>query len=98
MEAIYEAALSVSVNFLVSSFEGVANNLFFREDLPFSNGDEHDSTTSEDNLMHLEESRRIIKITDDDKTEGMAFNESLLTCDDWEEILTCPKLSTFCSQ
>lgn len=77
MEAIYEAALSDSVNFLVPSFEGVADNLFFREDSPLSNGDKCESTTSEDNVMHLEESRRIVKVIDD-KIEGMVFNESLL--------------------
>jgi hypothetical protein len=101
LEAIYEVALHDSVNFLVSSFEGVADNLFLRDDssLP-STGDDQSSTSisrastpNENNWMQMEQSRRVVKLIDD-KINGMVFEDDILTCEDWEDILCFNETST----
>lgn len=101
MEAIYEVALHDSVNFLVSSFEGVADNLFLRDDSSLSSTGDDKSTTStsrastlnEINWMQMEQSRRVVKLIDD-KINGMVFKDDILTCEDWEDILCFNETST----
>ncbi|KAG0757902.1 hypothetical protein G6F62_008661 [Rhizopus arrhizus] len=101
LEAIYEVALHDSVNFLVSSFEGVADNLFLRDDSSLSSTGDDKSTTStsrastlnEINWMQMEQSRRVVKLIDD-KINGMVFKDDILTCEDWEDILCFNETST----
>lgn len=97
MEPIYEVALHDSVNFLVSSFEGVADNLFLRDDSSLSSTSDDQSSTSssrdENNWMQMEQSRRVVKLIDD-KINGMVFEDDILTCEDWEDIFCFNETST----
>ncbi|KAI9016467.1 hypothetical protein CLU79DRAFT_764047 [Phycomyces nitens] len=93
-EAIYKVVLHNSVNFLVSSLEGVADNLIFREDSPLSSSSDNQSATSssqsEDKLMEMEQARRVVKLIDD-KINNMTFEDEIITCKDWEDILCINK-------
>lgn len=89
------------MNFLVPSCGGVVDKLFMRENSPPSNDDNLSSSSSsqasntdQNFWMEEENSRRIVKMIDN-KIARMDFEDGLLTCNDWEEIININEASIY---
>lgn len=51
LQAICEAVMQDFINFLTSRASTVANNLFFREDTPYSSQESSSSTSAANSIM-----------------------------------------------
>ncbi|CAO0797148.1 unnamed protein product [Mucor circinelloides] len=51
LQAICEAVMQDFINFLISRASTVANNLFFREDTPYSSQESSSSTSAANSIM-----------------------------------------------
>ncbi|KAG1040015.1 hypothetical protein G6F43_012377 [Rhizopus delemar] len=93
LEIICEAGLRDSVDFLAQPLGGKTSDVFFKSNSPLSSQDseestssEEDSTNSKNNWMEVEQARRALKLIDD-KMKGISFDDDVLTCEDWEDIV-----------
>ncbi|KAL9536737.1 hypothetical protein MBANPS3_012407 [Mucor bainieri] len=87
--AIYESCMQDSVHYLATSFDSINNSIFYRDDSPVpSNISSTDSSQNdvEDNLMELEQSRRVMELIED-KIKKIGHTDDVLTCDNWEDII-----------